>query len=1169
MRFRVLLSLLVMVVLQCATAAFAQNYQGNIRGIVKDASGATVTGAKVTLTEESKLTVRTTISNNDGQYVFNAIDPGSYSILVEQSGFSKFEQTGVKVEAQSNVTQDLTLAVGSTAEVVEVKAAAVQLDTSDASSSTSFTAAQINDMPTLSGPGRSPFTASQLAPTITPNAGQNSGSSDQSNISYVTVAGSPEATNLYLVDGIPIVDTTNRPSYIPPIEAIQEQKTQIVSYDAEMSRTGGGVFNTVLKSGTNGLHGSLYYVMSKENFNANNFFNNRTGIARSPINFYNYASSIGGPVYIPKVYNGRDKTFFFMAEEGYRNPTYTTGQYIIPSALERVGDFSQSVTSTGAQVKIYDPATTVVTTTGGTTTITRTQFPGNVIPVGRRNSVGLKYLSYLPNPDVPGAVYGATNYIAPLTKGAFQRDDVFVAKLDHQFFPWFHAAASYTHYGSLQPFASPLSAVATTATRFHRKVDATTFNAVLTPSAKMVVALRFGFNRFPQDVFPTSLGYSPTNLGLPDYGYQQNFFPTATISGFQTLGAATGAFTTWSSRNFSGTVNYSLGRHSLRAGVDVRRLHMDYQDFSDAPSDYTFSGIFTSSGATAASGANGSAIADMVLGAPITGQIGRSQKFYQYVTYLGFFAQDDFRVNSKLTLNLGLRYEYETGLKEKTNSEVVGFSTTAASPLASYYAATKGGLLYAGVDGKTQCCSLSKLKFSPKVGFSYAASKKTVVHGGFQILYVPMRYDNTATLNTGYTALTPIVSTNDGGRTISATFSFNNPFPSGPLNPTGNAARLLSGIGTPISAYDAGFKSPYIMQYSLGVQRDLGWGTVIEAAYVGSEGRHLNTTPQGTGTFATGGGKTNIDQLSPAYFSMGKAALNTAVANPYYGHGGVGTIGNATVAAQQLLLPFPQFTSVNLVAGYASSAYYAMYVQAVKRATKGLTLSSNFTWSRNMDSEYGLNSVGPQNVYDLKSEYSQSFLDLPFRTTTNANYWLPVGRGQKFLGHVNRITDLAIGGWQVNVTNVVQSGNPLSITQNNQNTAIGTSTQRPNLNPGIAIKASGSKFDRINKYLNSAAKTGIEAFSVVGTSTLYQFGNAPRVVSARGFGRVDFDGSMQKSFHLFEGSDLLFRAEVTNMFNHPDFAKPASLVYDSTTYGLITATSNNPRYIKLGGRLTF
>jgi hypothetical protein len=1162
MRLREISVFAIIVTLFMSVSLRAQNYQGNLRGLVTDSSGAIVPAAKVVLTDEGKKTVRDTVSNQDGQYVFPSLEPGNYTVEIKMAGFKNYIMTGIVIGAEASVTQDLRLDVGAASETVEVHSSEVSVDLSDASLATSFVPDQINDMATLSGPGRSPFTASQLAPTITPNAGQNSGSSDQSNISYVTVAGSPEATNLYLVDGIPITDTTNRPSYVPPIEAIQEQKVQILSYDAEMSRTGGGVFNTVLKSGTNRVHGSLYGVTDQTTWNANSFFGKRNGQARPPIKFYNYAGSLGGPVVIPHIYDGRDRTFLFVAEEGYRNPTDVTGTYTVPTAAERTGDFSAINPATGTYyTTIYDPATTVIS--GGV--VTRTPFQGNKIPQSRLNQIGLNYLNYYPLPNVVTATGAdANNYIAPLAPGAFQRDDVFVSKLDHQFFPWLHSAGSYTHYGSAQVvfLGAALSPIASGGSLYARKVDSTTFNTVITPNNKTVVSVRFGFNRFPQNVFALShqANFSPTTLGFPNYNYQSNFFPQAAISNYTTLGTAVGTSTVWSSRNFAASINESLGRHSVKGGLEFRRLHVDYTDLTDAPSDYSFNGVFTTAKATAASGTNGNATADVLLGLPISGQIEQSQKFFQYLSYYGLFVQDDFRVNHKLTLNLGLRYEYETGLKEKNNNEVVGFDQTIASPLAAYDPGVVGGLLYAGLNTKTECCDLSKKKFAPKLGFAYELTPKTVIHGGIGMLYLPMRYDPTAALNIGYTSETPIVSSTNGGETVSSSWSFSNPFPSGPIAPTGNSAGLLSGIGTPIQAIQLGFKSPLITQFSIGVQRTLPWGVLFEGSYIGSRGRHLPTTPQGAGTSTAGGGKTNIDQLNPTYYSMGTAALSTAVANPFYGHGGVGTIGGATVSQAQLLLPFPQFTSVNLIPDYAGSSYNGMAIQVTKRSAKKFDLSANFTWSRNEDDEYGLGSVGPQNVYNLPGEWSQSALDLPFRYTANGDYWLPVGRGRALLGHVNRWVDLAVGGWQVDVTNVIQSGLTLGVTQSNQNSLIGTNIQRPNLNPGVAIKTTGSKFSRITDYVNSSAFTAVGAL---------QFGNTPRRLSDRTFGRVDFDGALQKSFNFGEGISFLFRAESENFINHVDLSAPGSLVLGSSTFGQITSAANNPRFIKLGGRLTF
>ncbi len=327
---------------------FAQSYSGEVRGLVTDASQAVVSGAKVTLTDEAKHLSRYAVSDTAGQYVFTQVDPARYSVEVEFKGFKSFERTGIDVGTQQSVTVDVSLQVGDAAQTIQVTASEPALDKTNGSTSTLLDEKQLNDLPASTGDGRSQYTVINVSQNVLPVI-RGSGFLDQSDISTVSIAGSPESTNQYLIDGVPITDTINRPTIIPITEATQELKVQVTTYDAEVGRTGGGVYNTLLKSGTNELHGSLYGVTSQAVFNANDFFANRNGSPRPDVPFYSYAGSIGGPVVVPHLYNGRNKTFFFLAEEGMRNPQVVTSYYQVPTALERAGDFSQS------NVTIYNP----------------------------------------------------------------------------------------------------------------------------------------------------------------------------------------------------------------------------------------------------------------------------------------------------------------------------------------------------------------------------------------------------------------------------------------------------------------------------------------------------------------------------------------------------------------------------------------------------------------------------------------------------------------------------------------------------------------------------------------------------------------------------------------------------------------------------------------------
>jgi hypothetical protein len=1144
-------------------ALFAQSYHGEVRGLVTDPSGSVLIGAKVTLIDEARKLTQEAVSDSAGQYAFTRVDPSTYEIVVETAGFKRLSREGIVVGTQQSVTVDVTLSVGDVAQIVQVTSATPLLDTTSGSTSTTLEGEKILELPTSTNDGPNEYTVINVSQNVLPVI-RGSGSIDQSDISTVSIAGSPESTNQYLVDGVPITDTVNRPVLIPASEATQELKVHVSTYDVEVGRTGGGVYNTLLKAGTNAVHGSLYGITAPTTLEANSFFNNRSGVPRPNTPNAIYAGSLGGPVVVPRIYNGTNRTFFFLADEGYWKRGILTPAYSVPTDLERAGDFSQSyvTSSSGAHlpINIYDP-------------VTRTQFSyngtANVIPPGRINSVGKAIASYYPHPNLSGLASGATNYTVP-APGPESRSTEFVGKIDQQFFKWWTANFSYLRYFCLIPFGNALGTVPGSGTfTYNRHVDATVLNNIFTLNPTTVLSVRFGFNRFPNNIYPLSAGFDPSTLGLPEYNYQFKFFPSVTVTNFPALSTTTATQDFWYSRNLLTQIAKEEGRHSLKFGIDYRSIDLSFTDYANSPGSFTFTGAFTEKTPNNTQGGTaGSAIADLLLGLPVSGQIEESQRFYQYIHYWGTYLQDEFRVSRRLTLNGGLRYEYETGLKDSNNALVTGFNETVASPLASSVAGTVGGLEFAGTGGKNQTGQLSKLKFAPRVGFSYAIDSKTTYRGGGGIYFSPLRYDATAALQTGYTTENQLISSHDNDQTVASGFSLNNPFPSGPEAPTGSSAGLLTGIGNPIAAYDSNIKSPVIYQFSTGIQRQLSKDTVLEVNYVGSRGHHLLPSPQGGGSASpAGGGRTNLDQLNPKYYSLGASVLNAATANPYYQAGGPGLIGQKTVPYLQTLLPYPQFASVNVITADSASSYNSISARVEKHFSSRLSFLGTYTWSRNYDGSYetsspaGGSNSGPQNIYDLKSEWGRSFIDVPHRVTFAGSYRLPVGKGEWLLNRGGWL-DQFVGGWELNAVTYYQSGFPLDITQTNLNSTLGAAVQRPNINPGVSLATSGSIYSRVTGYINSNAFTSVPEFS---------FGNAPKATTslrAPQSGAGNWDTSLHKNVTMHDRLNVALRIDARNLFNHPWFGGPNTTL-GSATFGQIRSTYNTPRTIQVGGRITF
>ncbi|MCU1328125.1 MAG: carboxypeptidase regulatory-like protein [Bryobacterales bacterium] len=1123
---------------------FGQGFQGSLRGRVVDSSGAAVPLAKLTLTDQGTAISRSTITNDQGEYTFAAVTPSTYTVAAEASGFKQAVKKSVAIATQASVTLDIGLDIGQVSDTVNVVADSALIETADASTGQFIDRQKIEDLPNL---GRNPFMLSKLSESVVQVGNPKfNRMQDQSGSSQIAIAGGPVRGNNYTLDGISITDSTNRAVIIPSQEAVQEMKVQANTYDAEMGRTGGGTFNTFLRSGTNAVHGSAFGYIRETDWIANNFFSNRAGQAKPEQPFKNYGGSFGGPIRIPKVYDGRNKTFFFVSGEAYRQYDASGTRLAVPTAIEKTGDFSKSVSTRGTQQLIYDPLSTLADGM-------RTAFPGNIIPANRINPIGLKLASFYPDPNVTSSIYGSPNFDA--TVRAFNRADQLTFKGDQEIKNWWRASASYLHYGSQEPsnrwfpnqVASPNQGV------IFRKVDATQLNTTLTPSPTMVVAIRYGFNRFPNFTPPISLGFDLASLGLPASLVSQTkypAFPSITMGDVASYGGGTTSQNVYYSRSFNGTISKFMGRHSLKAGADWRGLHHDGAP-GIGPSSFGFSDVFTRASPRATTIGTGASLATMLLGNPTSGSQTVGTNFYNFVNYYGMFVQDDFRVTSKLTLNFGLRWEYETGPADKNNKFMIGFDPTAVSPLQANVPDLKlnGTLLYAGVNGKASATfNPSQTKFGPRAGIAWSPNTKTAFRGGFGIFWAPLPFSFQNTL--GFSQSTPIITSIDSNFTPSASLS--NPYPTGLLQPVGTSQGGLTGVGQAISIYDKNTRSAgYVEQYSFDMQRQLPASFVVSAGIIGSHSLHLVQDGR------------NIGQLDPSYLSLG-TALNANVANPMYLKGGTLNVGNPTISRAQSLYPFPQFSSVALNSSDTNRAsYFSLYVKVQRRFSSGMTVLATYTKARQTDLAYGTvaNSfstapAGPQNAYDLNSEYGVSTSSTPNRLSTAVTYELPFGKGKRFLGS-SRIADYALGGWSTNVVGVLQSGYPLAISQPNNNSVFGASAQRPNAT-GISPEVDLPFAKRIDGWINPAAFSQAPQFT---------FGNVSRTIGLRGPGTVSWDLSVFKSFQVPEGIKAQFRAEALNVTNTPQFYGP-NTTFTNASFGLITSQANYPRLIQLGVRFT-
>jgi hypothetical protein len=1162
---------LMLAMLTLAVGANAQSNYGAIRGSVTDSQDATIANAAVSLVSDATKLARTTVSNGSGEYSFSAVDPGNYSVLVASTGFKKSESKGIRIDSGNTIAIDVKLALGSTEQTVEVTSAEPVVDGGTSYGGQLIDSQKLQNLP---NPGRNPFLFSKLDNNVTAVGDPRFVRfQDQSGSSTISIAGGPLSSNNYSVDGIPITDFSNRAVIIPSLESVQEVKVQQNTYDAEIGRTSGGMFNTTLRSGSSTLHGVLQGETRQTNWGANLFFNNRTaykdpvtGVTqattpRGAAEFYSYVGSLGGPIPLPKFLGGKNKTFFWITEEGYRqrSPLTASNVFVVPSPQQLTGNFTDIGIIDGAG--ICQPGSATPAGQAGRCVkdpVTGLLFPGNIIPSSRINPIGQAILNTYPKQNTLYAGYGSFNFSGGDSLG--DRADEFIGKLDHQFGTRWNADLYYMHYGSKEPGGNALQNFAGSSSSYllYRKVDAFGVQNTITINPTTVATIGFGFNRFPNDTQDISKGFNQATLGFPtNYvaALSKTGFPAITgDAGLASEGTSNSGPAVYFSRNFVAGIAKSLGKHNVKAGYVFRAISLTFTSLSNTSGAFSFDN--TLSNITAAS---------VLLGYPTTGSLVVPTKLAITTGYNAFYLQDDWRASSKLTFNVGVRYEHEPGVHERNNRYSVGFDRTAAYTLANSSVSAVGGVEFAGQNGYSTTTGQVPNKISPRAGFAYAITPKTVVRGGYGLFYQPLVYSGSAVLAPGYVLTNTIPSQSGVLGTQGITLS--NPFPTLSTTPTGNALGPSTSVGSSLTVIDQNRKAPLYQSYSADIQQELPYGFAIKVAYVGG---HARNQPNNL----------NINQLADSNYALGVTALQAATAFKF---AGTGSWRTGTQQYQQTARPFPQFTTITDSVSNGVNNYNSLAVKVQKRMSKGLTVLAAFTWASNWDNLWGAGSTlnpgnnGPQDIYNLAPEYARSINDIPKRTSLAVTYELPFGHGKQFLGGANRWLDLAVGGWRFNDIMIIQDGAPMAITQASNNiSGYGNSTQRPTVVAGTNPCYSGRPEDRLNSYFNQTAYVNTGVPSVGGSP----YGTAHRTSNCYGPGYLNSDLSLNKDFKFTEKIGAEFRAEALNAFNTPQFNGPnlqvnssnntsGVLVNNSTTAGKITGTLGFPRLIQLGARLHF
>src|SRR5581483_4760885 len=955
------------------------------------------------------------------------------------------------------------LKVGAVNEKVVVTEEAPLIDTTTAALGQDISKENIVDLPLNE---RNTYSFVFLAPGV-----QGDVSFTYNNMNFSVNGGRPGTTDI-LVDGIPSSPGLANPNQgiavFPSVESVQELKVQTNGYSAEFGRSGSGIINLIYKSGTNYFHGSLFEFLRNADLDANTYFAN---LNRTPLPSFKrnqFGASVGGPVDLPRLYNGRNKTFFFVAYEGLRQGSATNLTATVPTTAQRTGDFSHLLNSSSQLITIYDPTTTVPQGSG----YVRSPFPGNMIPANRIDTVGKNAAAYFPLPNRPSGPAGTNNYFASGT--TVLNTNILDAKIDENLNERSRFFVRYSLLGLDQPspvlFPAEVAIAQRSPNNQAQLNNSVSIDYTLTLSPTNLMELRYGFVRIKLDYRSVGLGFDPTQLGFPSMiaaNADHLIFPGFAPANYYSLGGPAQGDTrdpSFESHLLALENTHIVSAHTLRFGVEARLLRVDDTESGSSTGNFTFTNAITQGpNPNAATTTAGNSIASMLLGVG-SGSMGIALKDVATQShYYAAFLQDDWKATRKLTLNLGLRWDLDIPRTER-HDRLETFDPSVPSPLAgpAGLPGLRGGIVVAGMGGR------SRRQFdpqwhdlNPRVGFACQPARNTVLRGGFGIFYAPTLRGAGATVgSTGYGATTNYAGSPDG---LTPAVYLSNPFPNGVNLSSGNSLGLLTGVGssfeTPMMGDD---KVPYTISWNFGVQRQLPFGILVDANYVGNHGVHLNMA---------GENNLNLNQLTPDIISLG-TKLQQSVPNPFYRLITTGPEAAATVPLAYLLTAFPQFTEVdNMYPPGGYSEYEAFQLKVQKRFSHGLNWLLTFTGQKTIDdfsilSNVGNNTGGIQNIYNGRGERSVSSNDRSRRLVISGTYQLPVGRGKAIGKNWIRPLTALIGGWQINRISSYQTGFPISVTAQNTCTNCGVNTLRPN-NNGQSAALSGPVSQRLKGYFNT------------------------------------------------------------------------------------------------------
>lgn len=1196
-------TLSLLFVLLFGVTALAQTATATLKGVVSDSAGSTVPGAVLTLTHLSTGLKKTFTTAEGGQFTFTFVEPGTYALEAQAAGFKTYRQPRLLLEVGQAAELGIRLEPGDVQEAMTVNAVeTVQLDTTSGTLGGVVERTRVESLPLN---GRNVFQLAQLEPGANATPGARGANPDLTTSGEVSINGGRALNNEFIVDGVPITNKgDNRVSLKPSVDSIQEFKIVTNAFSAEYGRTGGGALNYSTRAGTNEYRGTLWEYLRNDAFDARSFFvNANPNGVKEKLRFNQFGANFSGPV--PFV--AKDKLFFFFNYENLRISQSQQRQSTVPTEKMRRGDFSELLGATIPGVTVRDTEGNLIPARVGQIYVpgaivpagqpgagSRIAFANNIIPTSLINPVAKAALAYYPLPNAagvrnPSGLGFNNNYIANarLTTDARQ----YTVRVDYNLSPtqqiYGRVIKDDNRLFNSGPF--PTSIASPQANPIQTAVPGTAvINYVNTLSPKLVLHLNVGATRFNNDARSFSSGFDPASLGLPAYlvaaSDDTRIFPNFSPSGYTPLGPPRNfGFFRNNQDVFSFGQDASLlwGKHAIKFGAN-QRIYRAYNYRPDDPAgSFTFTRSFTSRTPNEALQQTGDAIASFLLGHPATGRLGIAPQIAVQSNYLAFFVQDDWTVNRRLTLNLGLRWEVDLPNTERFN-RLTNFDYNAPFPVnqitVNFPAATGLGTRTIPLNGVITPVGRGGVKnrenfdrdlnnWGPRIGLAYKIDEKTVLRAGGGIFYAPLSGGgfNTVTYALGDLAETPFIASLDNGVTPAPGTNLSNPFPSGIVQPLNAYPGPLANYGQQsIPVRLRSTRQPFIGQWNVSLQRELPGQLIVQAAYAGSVGVGLL------------GASTDLNQLSPEAQAIARTVVdgrplgNLTVANPFLQlpadqrPPATSILGRPTVTVAQLLRPYPQFGNVvSYGHNIAHSSYHALQLKVSRRLVDGLTFTGGYTFSKLIDDltsnsiNLSIQILNYQDYYNRRADKALSNFDVRHRFVGSVSWELPLGRERKFLraGFLSK----AVGGFTLNTIVQVQSGLPLSISATNPSLqGLSFIALRPNL-VGDPHLSADSKAERIRQYFNTLAFT---------QPALYALGNAPRTLSnLRGPGYFTTNLSLLRDFKFTEKVKLQLRAEAFNAFNRANFLPPGTTL-GLSNFGVITSTED-PRQFQAAVRLYF